>query len=119
VTLLASIPPTVEAACCAVTAVDETATDADAAGDADGDNEADTEAGAVGELAAAEVVGTAVLVELAASLTVSWWLNGWSSSVMATTATAATAVRTDQNSGARDRRPPSPGLRGGPGGWGG
>ena len=76
------------------------------------------DADAVAELAATEVVGTAVLVELAATLIVSWWLNGWSSSAIATTATAATADRTDQNSGARDRRVPFPGPRGGRGGPG-
>ncbi len=86
----------------------------------DGDDEAaaDADAVAVAELAVTEVVGAAVLVELAASLIVSWWLNGWSSSTIATTATAATADRTDQNSGARDRRAPFPWPRGGRGGPG-
>jgi hypothetical protein len=74
VTLLASIPATVDAACFSVTAAEETDADADAGAEVDGDDEAD--AGAVGELAATEVVGGVVLVELAASLTVSWWLNG-------------------------------------------
>ena len=85
----------------------------------DGDDEADADADAVAaQPAVTEVVGAAVLVELAASLIVSWWLNGCSSSTIATTATAATADRTDQNSGARDRRAPSPGPRGGRGGPG-
>jgi hypothetical protein len=74
VTLLASIPATVDAACFSVSAVDETDADADAEADADGDDEADADA--VGELGATEVVAPVVVVELAASLTASWWLNG-------------------------------------------
>jgi hypothetical protein len=74
VTLLASIPATLEAACFSVSAVDETDADAEAEADADGDDEADPDA--AGELAATEAVGDVVVVELAASLTVSWWLNG-------------------------------------------
>jgi hypothetical protein len=116
VTLLASIPATVEAACCSVTAVDETDGDTDAEVDVDGDGDVDdeaaTDADAVAALAATEVVGAAVLVELAASLIVSWWLNGWSSSTVTTTATANAADRIDQNNGARDRRPPFPGGTG-------
>jgi hypothetical protein len=82
VTLLASIPATLDAACFSVTAVDETdagaeaETDAgaEAEADAEGDNEADPDA--AGELAPPEAVGGVVLVELAASVIVSWWLNG-------------------------------------------
>jgi hypothetical protein len=74
VTLLASIPATLEAACFSVSAVDETDADAEAEADADGDDEADPDA--AGELAAAEAVGDVVALELAASLTVWWWLNG-------------------------------------------
>jgi hypothetical protein len=125
VTLLASIPATVDAACFSVTDVDETDADAeadtdadaDADADADGDDEADPDA--AGELAATEAVGAVVLVELAASLIVSWWLNGCSSTTITITATAATAARTDHSRGARDRRLPPPGRRGGPGGAGG
>jgi hypothetical protein len=60
-----------------------------------------------------------VLLELAALLTVAWWLNGCSSSTITTTATATAADRTDQNRGARDRWPPFPGRSGGPGGMNG
>jgi hypothetical protein len=77
VTLLASIPATLDAACLSVTDVDETDADAEAEADADGDDEADeADADAAGELAATEAVGGVVLAELAASLIVSWWLNG-------------------------------------------
>jgi hypothetical protein len=74
VTLLASIPATVDAACFSVPAVDETDADAEAEADADGDDEADPDA--AGELAATEAVDGVVVLELAASLTVWWWLNG-------------------------------------------
>jgi hypothetical protein len=70
VTLLASIPATLEAACFSVSAVDETDADAEAEADADGDDEADPDA--AGELAATEAVGD-VVARFRRRRTRGWW----------------------------------------------
>jgi hypothetical protein len=119
VTLLASRPATADAACRAVTPVDETDADVEADADAgDGDGDGDGEDEAVGEPAAAWIAGRAGLADLAASLIVSRRLGEWISARTTTTAIATTTTTADHNSGARDGRSPPDGPRGGRGGSG-